>query len=128
VQHDNRESTNRLRAVTPSRRTVLIALVVLAAILSIPAVRAFQDVNRAARGSAKSALLKEMELQLRAWPASEDYPASLSELRLTYPDGGDESLLKEFHYSTNGRTCSIRTFIWDRDVVVRFPKDDDRGH
>lgn len=122
LQYDNHQLTNRLRSVTPSRRTVLISLIILAALLSIPAVRAFQEARQAARGSAKYALLEEMAAQLDAWPESKDYPASLSELELTYPDGGDDSLLKEFEYRTTGRTCSIRVTPFRREVFKEFSK------
>jgi hypothetical protein len=122
VQYDNRQLTNRLRAVTPSRRAVLIAFAVLAAGLSIPAALTFQNAQQAADGSAKYALLREMTAQLEAWPENKDYPASLSELELTYPDGGDESLLNEFEYRTTGRTCSIRVTPFRTEVYEEFSK------
>jgi hypothetical protein len=125
VQYDNRQLTNRLRAGTLSksaRRAVLIAFGVLLAALAIPAARTFQTAQKAARGSAKYALLDEMTVQLDAWPEGKDYPATLSELHLTYPDGGDESLLKEFTYKTTGRTCSIRVTPFRIEVVREFPE------
>jgi hypothetical protein len=122
VQYDNLPLTDQQRCGTLSNRAIWITIGTLASVVAVFVVSAFYQAQKSAHASAKSALLREMEIQLKSWPEGKDYPTSLSELPLTYPDGGDASLLREFDYSSTGQTCSIRTFIWDRDVVVQFPK------
>ena len=47
----------------------------------------WSEFSRANRGSAENALFTEIVMQLKNWPPHTPYPGSLSELRLTYPDG-----------------------------------------
>ena len=59
--------------------------------------------------------------QLAAVPRGEPYPALLAELRLTYPDGGDSSLLSRFEYQRTATNCTVRTVLDDKEWVGSFP-------
>jgi hypothetical protein len=88
----------------------------------------WSDAAAAADYSAHAALNKEICNYLAAVPAGQPYPESLSELPLTYPDGGDASLLERFEYRSTGTSCTLKTVLeWggtDREVIVRsFPAD-----
>jgi hypothetical protein len=87
-----------------------------------------RDANRAADYSAHSALTKEICEQLAAWPAGKPYPESLADLALTFPDGGDRSLLERFEYHSTGTNCTLKTeLVWSetgRQVIVHsYPAD-----
>jgi hypothetical protein len=84
--------------------------------------------NRAADYSAHSALTKEICEQLAAWPAGKPYPESLADLALSFPDGGDCSLLERFEYRSIGTSCTVKTeLVWsetDRQMIVHsYPAD-----
>ncbi len=94
------------------------------AVVIIPllwAVNTWRDAAWTADQSAQAALDKEISDQLAAIPPAQSYPDSLSELDLTYPDGGDSSLLSRFEYYSNGQSCSVRTELWGKEVVRIFP-------
>jgi hypothetical protein len=84
--------------------------------------------NRAADYSAHAALTKEICLLLAAVPPGQPYPESLTDTALTFPDGGDESLLDRFEYHSTGTSCTLKTVLkWDEinaEVISRsFPAD-----
>ena len=103
--------------VKPS--TVIFLLV--AAVLTIAIWKTKHEADLAAEMSAQHALFKEISDQLEVWPAGQAYPTSLSQLRLTFPDGGDASLLKKFDYNSTGTSCSLRTSFESRELVRSFP-------
>mgnify|MGYP001436990208 CR=1 FL=1 len=84
-------------------------------------VNTWLDAAWAADQSAQAALDKEISDQLAAIPPGQSYPDSLSELDLTYPDGGDSSLLTRFEYLSSGQSCTVRTVLWGEEVVHTFP-------
>lgn len=71
--------------------------------------------------SAQNALLSEISQQLAGWPTGKPYPDSLSQLHLTYPDGGDASILKMFEYQSSGMKCTLRTRLGTQEFVRSFP-------
>jgi len=81
----------------------------------------FRRADQAADYSAHWAVTAEIERQLAAVPRGQRYPDSLSQLRLTYPDGGSTSLLSRFTYSSTGTSCVLRTVIKGREIVRSFP-------
>lgn len=95
---------------------ILLALVLVSWIVS-----EFRHASWTAEQSALAALDKEISDQLSAIPAGQKYPESLSELSLTYPDGGDRSLLSRFHYSSTGESCTYRASIFRDEMVRSFP-------
>jgi len=89
---------------------------------------AIRPAIRAADYSAHAALTKEICLLLAAVPPGQAYPESLTDLHLTFPDGGDHSLLERFEYNSKGTSCTLKTVLtWDgRDAEVisrSFPVD-----
>ncbi len=82
----------------------------------------FQEAEAWAQYSAQAALLVEIERYLEAVPAGGEYPRSLDELPLTYPDGGDPSLLELFEYESDGTRCTLRTRLNDRRIVESYPR------
>jgi hypothetical protein len=82
---------------------------------------AFRQRSRALYYSAHAALIKEICDSLGAIPIGGRYPGSLSELKLTFPDGGDSSFLQRFHYTSSGTNCVLRTRLNGADVVRSFP-------
>jgi hypothetical protein len=88
----------------------------------------WRSAARAADYSAHAALTKEICDQLAAVPPGQPYPASLHELSLTFPDGGDVSLLDRFEYRCDGTSCTLKTeLVWEetkRRLIVRtFPEN-----
>ena len=71
--------------------------------------------------SAQNALCVEITQQLAAWPTGKPYPDSLSQLHLTYRDGGDASILELFEYHSNGTNCTLRTRLGTPEFVRSFP-------
>jgi hypothetical protein len=108
--------------MTKSERIGLWLLVFFC--LAVPTFLAVQTIlsaNRAADQSAHEALAYEIMLSLAAVPPGQSYPDSLSELPLTYPDGGDQSLLARFKYESDGASCTVRTTVRDETIERRFP-------
>jgi hypothetical protein len=92
-------------------------------------VSVYRGAARAADYSAHAALTKEICEQLAAIPAGEQFPTSLKDLHLSYPDGGDAKLLERFQYRSSGAQCRLRTVLeWSderREEVVRtYPGGD----
>ena len=86
-------------------RMLLAFLIIGACILG----NAFRQRSRALDYSAHAALTKEICESLEALPAGGPYPHSLSQLRLTHPDGGDSSFLQRFTCTSTGTSCVLRT-------------------
>jgi len=110
--------------MTALRSNLLMAwasLLVLLVAFGIVTAMAFKSVNRAADHSAHAALTVEICARLESVPQGNAYPKSLSELRLTYPDGGDSSLLSRFTYYSSGTSCTVRTFLRGREFVRTYP-------
>ena len=103
-------------------RYLLLAIAMIPLlILGRLAVNTWLDAAWLADKSAQAALDKEISDQLAAVPPGQSYPDSLSELDLTYPDGGDSSLLARFEYHSSGQSCTVRTVLWGKEVVRTFP-------
>ena len=75
----------------------------------------------AADYSAHAALTEEICRELEAVPPGQLFPASLSELPLSFPDGGDRSLLSRFHYSSSGTSCTVRTSLLGKEFSRSYP-------
>jgi len=106
---------------TLQEKTVWAALLLLSVSLGIAAAILWWEVDAAADHSAHAALTKEICDQLAAIPRGQSYPESLSQLRLTFPDGGDASLLKRFAYRSNGTNCTLVTRLGGEQVLRSFP-------
>jgi hypothetical protein len=79
----------------------------------------FREASRAADYSAHAALTEEICERLAAIPPGQQFPASLQELHLTFPDGGDAKLLEQFEYHSSGSQCTLRTvLIWSDEQRV----------
>ena len=74
----------------------------------------------AADYSAHAALTKEIFDQLAATPPGQ-YPETLSQLPLTFPDGGDPSMLERFAYTSKGTSCTILTVLGENVIERSFP-------
>jgi hypothetical protein len=96
---------------------LLAGLIVLG--LSVWVIGEFRNAARMADYSAHAALTKEISDQLAAIRPGERYPASLQELRLTYPDNGDAKLLERFDYQSTGTQCTLKTVLVFSDEVQR---------
>jgi hypothetical protein len=87
------------------------------------AISEFREAARAADYSAHAALTKEFCNQLAEFPPDQEFPASLQDLHLSYPDGGDAKLLERFEYHSNGTQCTLRTVLeWSdegREEIIR---------
>jgi hypothetical protein len=75
----------------------------------------------AADHSAHAALAQEICEKLAAVPQGQAYPNSLKELHLSFPDGGDPSLLNRFEYRSTGRSCTVGTVLRGEKIVRSFP-------
>ena len=98
----------------------VLALILLL-ILGGWVVNTWRNAAEAADQSAQAELAKEIWDQLAVIPPGQTYPKTLSELRLTYPDGGDSSLLSRFEYHSSDRGCTVRTVLWGEEVMRSFP-------
>lgn len=105
------------------KRLVLAAVVfTLLSIAGVALLNLRAAAKRMADYSAHAALAVEIEHRLAAVSEGQPYPDSLSELRLTYPDGGNSSLLRRFTYQSTGSNCAVRTVLHDREIVLHFPR------
>ena len=99
-----------------------VAIVCMAAIyLAVMIASAVNEARAAADRSAHAALAAEIFKQLAAIPSRQEYPNTLSDLALTYPDGGDHSLLERFDYQRTSTGCTVRTTIGGTETVKSFP-------
>ena len=90
-------------------------------LVGIPVVMILREAHMAADYSAHAALAAEIEQQLAVIQPGQPYPDSLSQLRLTYPDGGSTSLLSRFAYHSTGTNCTLRTVLGGEEIVRSFP-------
>jgi hypothetical protein len=99
-----------------------VAIACLAVIcIAVMIVSTVNAARAAADRSAHMALASEIFKQLAAIPSPQGYPDTLSDLPLTYPDGGDKSLLKRFDYHRTPTGCTVRTTIGGTETVKSFP-------
>jgi len=103
-----------------TKSTVLIIGILLLLGLGVAAGILLHEAHAAADYSAHAALTKEICDQLAAVPGN-PYPESLSQLRLTFPDGGDASLLKRFSYHCGRTNCTLQTRLGGEEIVRSFP-------
>jgi hypothetical protein len=101
--------------------TVWGFVVALLLVFGAVALNLLQQARSAADYSAHAALTVEIWKQLASTPDGQLYPDALSQLHLTYPDGGSTSLLSRFSYHSNGTNCTVCTVLNGRDVVRSFP-------
>jgi hypothetical protein len=106
--------TKRIFNYTAYRIAVLLCI-------GIPAAIFWRKAETAGDHSAHAALASDICGQLAAISGGEAYPKSLSKLRLTYPDGGDASLLRRFTYTSSVTNCTLRTRIGTGEVLRSFP-------
>jgi hypothetical protein len=106
----------------PSQKSLIAMLALLVLIsLGVLGVITLRESNAAADHSAHAALTAEVCDQLSAIPRGQLYPASLSQLRLKFPDGGDASLLKRFTYHSTGTNCTVGTRLSGVEIFRSFP-------
>jgi hypothetical protein len=105
-------------------RLLLAALVLGSAPVGWLAWDRFREADATAQYSAQAALLVEIEGLLEDIHEGQAYPASLEELLLTYPDGGDASVLNLFGYETNGKSCTLRTKLRGEWITASYPQGD----
>ena len=98
-----------------------IVLLLVLGVISYRAAQTWLSARAAADHSAHAALNMEIQDQLAAIPPGAPYPASLSDLQLSYPDGGDERLLERFEYKSNGATCTLKTVLDGETIERSFP-------
>jgi hypothetical protein len=104
-----------------TRSTLLVIGILLLLGLGVAAGILLHQARTAADYSAHAALTKEICDQLAAVPPGSSYPESLSQLRLTFPDGGDATLLKRFSYHCNRTNCTLQTRLGGEEIVRSFP-------
>jgi len=80
----------------------------------------FRQLKTAADYSAHAALTAEICERLADVP-DRRYPDSLSQLRLSYPDGGTTGLLGRFTFRNTGTSCTVRTVLRGEEFVRSFP-------
>ena len=100
---------------------VWVVVILLVVGIGAAATKLLRQADSAADYSAHAALTAEISDRLAAIPAGQAYPSSLLQLRLTFPDGGDTSLLRRFSYSSDGTSCTVRTELRDREFVRSYP-------
>ena len=107
----------------------VFAVLLLVLVAGYQVAMTFRRAAELADHSAHEALASEILEKLAAVPAGQPYPASLSELQLTYPDGGDASLLSRFSYHSTGTSCTVETKLRPdgEGFVRRFPEDAEPG-
>ena len=99
-----------------------VAIVCMAAIyLAVMIASTVNEARAAADRSAHAALAAEIFKQLAAIPSPQGYPDTLSDLPVTYPDGGDMSLLQRFDYHRTPTSCTVSTIIGGTETVKTFP-------
>lgn len=75
----------------------------------------------AADYSAHAALTEEICRELEAVRPGQFFPASLSELRLSFPGGSTPSMLSRFNYSSSGTSCTVRTSLLGKEFSRSYP-------
>jgi hypothetical protein len=108
------------------RQVIAIAITssaVLALFVGYAIYAQFRMAIETAEQSALAALVQEIHDQLAAIPPGGEYPESLADLPLSYPDGGDAELLKRIEYHRTEVGCYLRSRIFERDVEYTFPME-----
>ena len=103
------------------KSTVLVIGILLLLGLGVAAGILLHEARKAADYSAHAALTKEICDQLAAVPSGSPYPESLSQLRLTFPDGGAATLLKRFSYRWGRTNCTLQTRLGGKEILRSFP-------
>jgi hypothetical protein len=81
----------------------------------------FYQAHWLADQSAQAALDQEISDRLAEIPPGQPFPDSLTELKLSYEDGSDSSYLSRFEYHSTGDSCTVRSLLWDKEVMHTFP-------
>lgn len=102
--------------------TFAVALIALSLYAGHRTINAFREADAAAQYSAQAALLLGIEQYLTTVPPGGTYPKTLDEIALTYPDGGDASLLSLFTYQSDGSRCTLQTHLRDRIISEEYPR------
>lgn len=93
----------------PMNKLTVTLVVLFFAVVVLIAVEVFREMRSARNLSAHFALTAEIHRELSNIPQGQYYPTSLTQLQLTYPDGGSTSLLSCFTYSSTGTGCTVST-------------------
>lgn len=112
----------------PESNTRLLPLVVivttfLVVLAGLNVARLFQVARRTARDSAHSALWHEVNEQLEAREMTGEFPASLEELPLTYPDKGSPEMLKLFEYRREAAGCWVSTTMHGKKLERHYGQE-----
>ena len=107
----------------PSKKTIAWSVLLVMILLGIgaAATKLLRQARAASDYSVHAALTSEVCERLAAIQPGQSYPASLSELRLTFPDGGDTSMLSRFTYTSGGTNCALRTVLRGEEIVRLYP-------
>jgi len=108
---------------TERNPAIVWLLAVMTVVLVVVAGLNVQNMRQAAADSAHGALWNEIKHQLEAREVTGDFPLHLSELPLTYPDGGDAELLKKFTYVRTESGYEASTTLRGHRLEARFPSD-----
>jgi hypothetical protein len=99
---------------------MVIVTTVLVVLAGLNGARLFQVARRTARDSAHSALWHEVNEQLKAREVTGEFPASLEELPLTYPDSGSPEMLKLIEYRRDEVGCHVSTTLRDKKIERHY--------
>jgi hypothetical protein len=100
-------------------KLVVLGVVLLLALWTVAA--NIRKANSMADYSSHAALTAEICDRLSSIPAGQRFPVSLSELQLTYPDGGNSSLLTRFSYNSVGTGCTFTTSLRGKEFTRSYP-------
>jgi hypothetical protein len=99
----------------------ILAAIVVGAIALVGAT-GYREMRKAQRYSDQAALTAEISRQLAACAERGQYPASLAELPLTFPEKSSPPMLRFFDYHTTGTNCTLRvTFPGSPPQDLSFP-------
>lgn len=80
---------------------------------------ALSEAKTVAKESSQRALFVEVEIQLKdAYLRTGRFPNSLESLHLTYPDGGDTDLLRDFEYSYTKNSFHLRSTGYHSGAIL----------
>ncbi len=91
------------------KKPAVILVVLVSACAIIAAVMAtYYSARLSDLESSQRALIVEAQVLIEEhYRIHKSYPKSLEEIRFTYPDGGDATLLTNFRYTTTGQSYSL---------------------
>jgi hypothetical protein len=95
----------------PMNKVTATLVVLFFAVVVLIVVDVFRKMRTTRDMSAHSALTAEIQQKLSSIPPGQLYPTSLTQLQLTYPDGGSTSLLSRFTYTSTGTGCTVSTVL-----------------